>query len=632
MVKNSRQLFFLLSFLFPFLVVAQVTTTEEGQDTSKIDEKVVVDHSDLGEYIQADAREIQYLKGNVELRQGNVYMYCDTAVIESNNVNARGEIIIQQGDSLNIFADSLSFKGNEKIADLFGDVVMVNNDQKLFTERLNYDMNTKIAKYFTGATLTDGDRQLTSKKGYYYVDSDVAFFKDSVMIVDPEFELRTDTLKFDTKTKVATFLAPTLITQGESKIYCESGFYDTEQGVAEFTKNAQYQKAEQKATADIIRYDGTKKEVTLTGNALFIDGTKQATADQIRYDEANDITYLEGNAHFQDGDQDIKSDVIKYDAKADVFTTDGRSKIVDQAQILEADRVDYDSEGGMGRAFGNVVWVDTTSNIRIECEQADYNKETDYLMATGGRPFMTALIDLDTFYMTSDTLVSERKSEDDSTRILYAYRDVRILKSDLQAICDSLVYSAADSIFEFYENPIIWSDTSQFSADTVRMRLDSGKIDKILMNQNAFIINTTDEFYYNQIKGKDITAFFEENELRRMHVEGNAESVYYAQDDYRAYIGVNKTVCSEMLLYFGNNKVDRIKFMTAPKGSMLPMGQTNHNTLRMPGFRWETERRPRTLDDLFKTIDKKEKPPKEEEEIDEKQKEDTESKETGGKG
>ncbi|NJK82585.1 MAG: hypothetical protein HC912_01010 [Saprospiraceae bacterium] len=145
----------------------------------------------------------------------------------------------------------------------------------------------------------------------------------------------------------------------------------------------------------------------------------------------------------------------------------------------------------------------------------------------------------------------------DSARILVAYPDVRIFKSDLQAICDSLTYSTRDSIFRFFENPLIWSDTSQFSADTIRLVLKDEKIDRIFLLDESFIINSPDEKYFNQIKGKNIVATFAESELRKMQVEGNAESVYYAIDATQAYVGVNKAICSEMLLYFGNNKIEK---------------------------------------------------------------------------
>lgn len=594
-------------FSFWLILLSVSGFSQQQQDKSKQDtvQKIDIDHADVFEYIQKGDSVIQNLDGHVELHQDSVYMYCDTAVIINRlNVEANGNVLIQQGDSVSVFADTLLYDGTLRIADLFGNVILVNGEQELFTDRLNYDLNTKIASYYFGATLTNDTTQLTSKRGYYHVDEQVAYFKDSVVVIDPAFQLRSDTLQFNMDTKVVTFLGPTLITNDSSKVYCEGGFYDTEQNLAEFTLQAQYKKGEQTATADTIRYNGEKKEYSLVGNAEFEEGLRKATADLIVYNEEKDITFLSGNAIFKDSAQHIVADQITYDAKNETYSTKGRSRISDPPQILEADAVDFSEVEGLGIAIGNVVWQDTSSQITIVCDSARYNDQTNYLKATGGRggrPLLITLIEEDSLFMTSDTLLSFPKDtlNPDSTRVLIAYNDVRLFKSDMQAISDSLIYDTMDSLFHFFYSPFIWSDTSQFSADTIDMQLTDNKIDKIYLRNRAFIINSPDQVFFNQVKGKNIVARFREEELREMDVNGNAESVYYALDEEGAYVGVNKTICSDMLLFFGNNEVEKIKFFSQPKAKLHPMKQVDHNSLRMEGFNWETKFRPFSIDDLF---------------------------------
>ena len=151
---NSIKLIILL-----FLVGTQYTTSAQDppslvpttveQDTMPERKQVIVDQSDVMEGEVTDGKEINYLKGEVILRQGDVYMYCDSAKLIDNNVVAVGNVIIQQGDSLNIFADSLYYQGDDRIADLFGDVRLDNQGKRLFTDHLNYNLKTKKAEYFT---------------------------------------------------------------------------------------------------------------------------------------------------------------------------------------------------------------------------------------------------------------------------------------------------------------------------------------------------------------------------------------------------------------------------------------------------------------------------------------------------
>ncbi len=604
----------LLTF-FLFGIVTFSFAQQTTQDTTAAD-RVTIDWSETFEIFQEKGTLRRKLTGDVQLRQDSIYLYCDSAIIsdQDTRVQAMGSVIIQQGDSLDVFADSLIYSGVTRIANLYGNVALEHADQQLFTDSLRYDLNTKIATYTSGATLVNEETQLSSKRGYYYVDLDEAYFKDSVIVVDPQFNLKADTLKFNVQTEVVTFLGPTLITDDSTKIYTEAGFYDTQLSLAEFTKNAQYRRGEQQARAELIRYNGADEEYSLIGNARFTENDRRATADTIRYDERNDKTFLVGNAHYEDDSQEINAPTIVYDAAKETYSTRGRARISDPPQILEADTVDYSEERGMGIALGNVIWQDTSANLTIRCSQADYDRESDYLKAMGGalgRPLLITEIDGDSLFMASDTLMAIREDtlENDSSRLLLAYHDVRIFKNDMQALCDSLTYNSRDSVFRFYEDPIVWSDTSQFTADTIRMQLKDDKIDRVFLTNKGLIINSSDEIFFNQIKGKDITAFFENDNIDRMEVIGNAEAIYYALDDYGAYIGVNETACSEMMIYWGDNQVETIRFMNQPSGTVHPMGKVNHQELRLDGFRWVKDRRPRSVRDLFDRPPPKKEPP-----------------------
>jgi len=586
---------------------AQFPSNSPARDTTS---RVKIDYADEFIILQSRDTLIQKLKGEVELSQDSIFMYCDSATITNNTqVLAEGNVIVQQGDSLSIFADSVEYDGILKLATLFSEVVLNSKGQKLFTEQLNYDLNTKVATYFTGALLTNDTTQLTSKRGYFYTITDEVYFKDSVVVIDPEFSLLADSLKYNTRLQIAYFLSPTLMKNDSIQVYCEEGFYDTANEIAEFRVNAQFEKGKKQAKADIIRYDGTTGRYTLSGNAYFSENDRKATADTIQYDERTEETFLIGNAQYEDSTQYITAQQIIYDSKNDIYRTRGRSYISDPPQILEADQVDYESETGFGVASGNVIWRDTSEQLTIRCEVVRYEKKSDYLKASGGRPLMISLVDGDSLFLAADTLLGISRKDTivldstlqiDTSRMLIAFPDVRVFKSDLQAICDSLIYSTKDSIFRFFEQPVIWSDTSQFLADTIQMSLKNKKIDRIFLTNKSFILNSPDQIYFNQIKGKNIIAYFQEGNLRRMEVEGNAESVYYALDEAKAYVGVNKTVCSRMVLLFGDNEVEKIKFYTQPTAKLEPMQQADHNALKLEGFNWVIEKRPLSVQDLLK--------------------------------
>jgi len=591
-------LIFLILIITSFQLTGQATVTVTENDTTGKKEIKII-YSDLLENEEDSlGNRITKLSGSVELEQDSVLMYCDTAFKQGENIIAYGNVAIQQNDSLKVFSDSLVYRGATKIADLFGNVVMESEGKNLFTNYLNYELEPKIARYTNGALITQGDTKLVSKKGTFFVQTDEMFFKDSITVFDSTFTLRADTLLYNSKTEVVTFLGPTLINQDSNLIYCEAGFYDLDTKLAEFTQNAQYVKGEQKATAEIITYDGSMKEIRLEGNAQFEENDKLATADVIRYEEDSENIFLEGNAYFRDSIQEIKTDeTINYNSETESFSTTGRSKVVDEKQILEADALDFDDQTGIGVAEGNVYWQDTVENISIQTDVANYNKDNGYLKAIGGRPLLS-IVDKDTLFMASDTLLSTEASETDTTRLMEAFEDVRIFKKDLQAIADSLAFISKDSLFKLFREPILWSDTSQFKGDSIFIQMKGGGIDKIYLYGNAFIVTTPDLQFFNQIKGKNITAFFVANELDKVEVIGNAEAIYYALDEGDAYIGATKTICSEMLILFKEQNVSRIKFFKQPNSEVLPMKQVVANPPRLDGFTWDFDIRPKSIADL----------------------------------
>ena len=569
-VQNLRQVFvcFLFSFVFSNNTIAQNPTAPitPTTDTSKVE----ILHADIGEFIQYKNEQAQKLKGKVKLKQKDAVMYCDSCILDiNNNVFARGNVVIEQGDSVKIWADSVRYFGFIRSADLFGDVILENLNKKLFTEKLNYNLATKVATYTTKATLVDDRTQLTSRRGQFFVQTSEAFFKDQVLVVDKDFDLKTDTLRFNTKTNTAYFLAPTLIyLRDTAQFYTEGGYYDLQNDLAEFSRTPQYKKKDQIATSDTMFYNGKTKEILLQGHAESRDSVRNATATTIRYNRETEISQLEGNAVYKDDKQNVKSDTILLNSKTKTYATRGRSKIVNENQILEADLVDFNSQDSLGIAKGNVFWQDTAAKSTIRCDNMAYDQRKDYIKASGKRPILTSLIDGDTMWLRADTIISFKATRTDSlkritldsTRTMLAFHTVRIFKSNFQSICDSLSFTETDSTFRLFRNPIVWQDTSQMTADTMRIMLKNKKIDRVFMKNNALIINSKDEVYYNQIKGREITAFFEGDDIRRMFTEGNAESVYYGMDDKNAYVNVNKVDCSEMMIYFGNNKVEKIKF------------------------------------------------------------------------
>ena len=549
----------------------------------------------------------------MELSQDSIFMYGDSVILEGEQqVYAYDNVTIQQGDSLAVFCDELDYNAGTLLADLQRNVVLKRGNTELYTERLEYNLATKVGTYHTGGRIVNDSTELSSRHGYYYADAQEVYFRDSVVVVDKRFEMRADTLKYDLANEIVYFLGPTVIRTDTHRIYCESGFYDVANDVAVFSENAQYKSGERIAAADTIKYSGKDEVYVLEGQAYVAEGdNERATADKINYFRRGDRYLLEGNAYVRDSLQTVTGDTIDYDAALATYSVSGgRPRVSAPPMIILADAMQSDPATGFSVASGDVVWQDTSANLTIEAAQARYNESTGYLKATGGnldsgrgRPLLTSLLEGDTMYLAADTLLSIRSDSvdaaGDTIRYLSAYNDVRILKSDLQAVSDSLGFNTVDSVLTLYGDPVMWQDTSQLVGDTISVYFKGEQLDNVKLKRNALVLTSSDLIFFNQVKGKNITATFDSSSLVRTDVAGNAEAIYYIQDKVGLYVGVNKTACSAMVLNFKGGAVRKIRFLDSPSGKMDPMGVVDHEEFKLDGFRWETERRPVFLRDLF---------------------------------
>ena len=601
-----------IKYFLPVLIFLGYSGVSIGQqDSSNVDtldpQRVHILHADDVFFEQIKEGLEQQLIGNVALYQDSTFFYCDTAIVFNNTVRASGNIQILQGDSTSVFADSLFYSGDDKQADLKGDVSLYHIENKLFTDKLSYDLNEKKASYVEKAVLTRGSTKITSVRGTYLLEEHLAVFADSVIVVDTNFVLKADTLNFNTEDQIAYFQGPTSIEREENSMYCEDGYYNMKTGEAEFIDKATFVKGEQRGRADKFIYQDSAGIITLIGNARIIEGKQEVRGDSIVYFQKEEKGEIHGNGYFRDPTRTIEGAAIYFSEKDKSLKTGGQAMFSEGDIVLNAESLVYDDLTGEGVAEGNVVWQDTMNDVAIYSDRLNYNKISGYVEALGDRPYMAVILDQDTMFVSGDTLVSEKVTSpisdslesEDTIRQIRIFHDVKIYKSDLQGICDSLVYSESDSAFQLLQQPFIWSDTSQFSADTLKVFLKEKSIDYVHQINNALIVNSIDLIYYNQIQGKQIWSYFDKGQPRETLVEGNSQSIYFALDEEDAYIAANKSICSRIKIIFEERKIRDITFLAQPKAEMLPMNTVGLKDIKLEGFQWKYDLRPKSKFDVI---------------------------------
>jgi lipopolysaccharide export system protein LptA len=198
------------------------------------------------------------------------------------------------------------------------------------------------------------------------------------------------------------------------------------------------------------------------------------------------------------------------------------------------------------------------------------------------------------------TKVISANKADSTIRYFLAFHHVRIFNDSMQSVCDSLIYSAQDSTFRLFQNPIVWNGDSQVTGDTIFLYTKNKKPERFYVFEKGMVVNKSNKQFYNQIAGKTINGYFVNGAIDYVRVKGQkAESIYYVQDKDSAYVGMNRATGDVIDMYFLKNELNKVKFVNDVHGVMHPIRQIPDDQKFLNGFIWEDKRRPKNKLELF---------------------------------
>jgi len=210
---------------------------------------------------------------------------------------------------------------------------------------------------------------------------------------------------------------------------------------------------------------------------------------------------------------------------------------------------------------------------------------------------------VDSVYLTRKVVLSDTSH----IRILSAFHHVKMFKSDLQGKSDSAFYSNSDSTIRLYVNPIVWTQGSQLSGDTINLQMKDKKLNNMELFPNAFIVNTEkeDSVHFNQVAGKKMRGFFHNDKLETMFVDGNAETIYFARDSTSKKVTeMQRSLSSRIHITFKDSKVTKLVFMAKPEHRYGPLEKFTEDDKVLKGFIWKPKERPVSKEAIIPSLNK----------------------------
>ncbi len=439
--------------------------------------------------------------------------------------------------------DSAYFFTEDNLIDAYGHIHINQGDTlHLYGNTLKYDGNTKLAQV-----------------------------RDNVKLIDQKSTLTTNYLDYNMKDDIGYYINGGKIVNGENNLSSEVGYYYANSKIFYYRKNVVIINPKYVIKSDTLKYN------TITKTAFFFGPT--------------DITSKDDYIYCENGWYNTSTNISQFNKNAYIKSS---------KQYLSGDSLYYERDNGIGRAFHNIYLIDSTQKVIITGNYASYREKPEYAMVTDSAVLMQ-YGDLDTMFVHADTMKSIALDTTNVDKIIRAYYHVRIFKPDMQGKCDSLTYSTSDSTLRMFHSPVLWNAENQMVSDYIEFHMANQKMNTVNMYEGSFITSKEDSGKYNQIKGKKMIGYFKDNQIYKVYVSGNGQTIYYPKDKDQI-IGMNKAICSDMDIYLENKKIKRIVFLTQPDATLYPLTKVPVSESFFKGFKWLGNERPKSKGDIFKWV------------------------------
>ena len=629
------------------LAVAAFLPLKAQQQTEQSDSLVRLLKSQYVQMVDVEGGRYRKVVGPARFLHNDTYLLCDTAYwnVETNIIDAWGNVSILQEETV-LTSDKLIYLVDSDLAQFRGSLVeLTDKDHNtLRTRHLDYNTKDSVAVFMNGGSMRDKDGQIIeSRNGTYDSKISTFTFENEVNMFTDSIFVKTRDLVYESDLNLATFGRGTNAWKEDNMLSAESGWYDREKELFLFTDKVHVMSVDQEGWCDSLYFDRMSTGVEMLGNAQITDTTRNvyALAGRLEYvdsvsrvtltrkpavitqteteDGGVDTVYLGADklVYFTMKMCDINPSVIKdAEKRLEALNTDPvgsfRKKAAEEAAKAAEEAAKQDpnyrpktapkASAAPGLDSLRTALVDSLARNKAAIAEAgslaadgDSLKNPILPMVPG---VMNNAVSMPDSLMTADSTAAVDSSAiapPDTTKIgfLEALGNVKIFRKDMQVVCDSLTYTDLDSLARLFKEPIVYQEiVRQYKADSISIVVNEGALEKASLMSNAFITIQEDTSHYNQIKGTEMMAYFDEKGgLKRFDVLGGASALFFLEEN-GALATVNRTDSKMMSATFKNGEIQRIYYFEEAKNDGYPVVQLGQDDRQLKGYSWDPDRRP----------------------------------------
>ncbi len=455
---------------------------------------------------------------------------------------------------------------------LVGSVRLKHDSMYMFCDSAFIYEKTNSVEAFDNVRMEQGDT-LFIYGDYLYYDgiSQLAMLRGNVRLINKNTTLTTDSLNYDRIYDLGYYFDGGVLTDEENVLTSIWGEYSPATKVAVFNHEVQLENPRFTLKSDTLKYSTESKIATILGPSDIVSEKNHI------YSERGIYNTTSGQAELLD-----------------------RSVLTNEGKKLTGDSLFYDRNLGYGEAFENVQMNDTVNKNMLTGDYCFYNERTGQALATQ-RAVAIDYSQGDSLYMHADTLrlLSFHLQTDSVYREMRAYHKVRIFRSDVQGVCDSLVYNSKDSCMTMYTDPVLWHGEQQLLGEEIKIYMNDSTIDWAHIINQALAVERKDSVHYNQVTGKEMKSYFIDGDMRQVDVNGNVFIVFYPEEKDSSMIGMNYAEGSFLRILLKERKMEQAALIGKSNGTLYPMDQLPPEKMKLPPFVWLDYIRPLNKEDIF---------------------------------
>ena len=310
----------------------------------------------------------------------------------------------------------------------------------------------------------------------------------------------------------------------------------------------------------------------LRGNVEIIDDEKSLMSDMLQYNAITEEAHSPGLfTYFEfESNRMLQADKGTYFYAENILFAEGNVEYSDSMRRLFADQMEYFEEEKHIDASGNIKCIDYEQNAVATATNGEFMEKEQYGILTG-EPRL-AIADS----AGSDSLFITGKQMEyfgaDSIRFVVS-DSVTIQKSQLEAYCQLAAYDAGASMVYLRLKPKILHESTTIYGREIDLVIRNETLTEVVVRDSAVALmnaDTTGQYdLQNELKGKVITIFFDEENIYKVVATQNAESKYYVFNNNDLQ-GKNVTSCGQIVIIFENGNVSKTIASPDAIGEFIP--------------------------------------------------------------